>query len=130
MKSEPAPAAEPQADEAAATSFLQRAPLRRRLRYLRRYRQVALRDLGSLVYESSRDGAAQPQPIAEQVAALSRLDAELDSLERALAERRELLALREPGLAACEHCATIHGSDARYCPQCGGRVGGPAQRKR
>ena len=58
-------------EDVRATSFLQRASLRRRLRYLRRRRELALRELGELVLESHRRGE---QRSAE-------LDAKLTSVE-------------------------------------------------
>ncbi|HUB76743.1 MAG TPA: zinc ribbon domain-containing protein [Solirubrobacteraceae bacterium] len=118
----PAPAvAQPdeQPPDAAATSFLQRAPLRRRLRYLRRRREVALRDLGGFVFEGHRQGERSEEALAEKLAALSAIEQERETLERALGDRRELEVLREPGISACADCQTLHGSDARFCPNCG-----------
>ena len=52
---DPAPPTAP-ADGARATSFVERAVLRRRIRFLRRRRELALHDLGGFVYETHRLG--------------------------------------------------------------------------
>jgi hypothetical protein len=118
-----APAAEPAPDSSAdgkqAAGFLQRASLRRRLLFLRRSREVALRDLGGFVHEAHRQGEARPALLSEKLAALDALEGERQTLERALDDRQELVVLREPGITACPQCSTIHGSDARFCPGCG-----------
>jgi hypothetical protein len=109
----------PPADPARATSFLQRVPLRRRLQYLRRRRELALRDLGGFVYEEHRQGEDRTTLRSEKLDALDALDSELQTIQHALEDRQELLVLREPGIASCPHCSTIHGSDANFCPNCG-----------
>jgi hypothetical protein len=107
------------ADGAQAAGFLQRASLRRRLLFLRRSHEVALRDLGGFVYAAHRQGEAHPALLSEKLTALDALDGERQTLERALDDRQELAVLREPGITACPQCSTIHGSDARFCPGCG-----------
>ena len=102
-----------------ATSFLQRAVLRRRLRFLRRRRELALHDLGGLLFESHRLGEARAELLGEKLAAITALDDELATLQRALELREELAVLHEPGIASCPQCATIHDSAANYCPSCG-----------
>jgi len=93
----------------AATGFLQRAVIRRRVRFLRRRRELALHDLGE-------PGEA---PLAEKLASLSALDGELATLQRALELREELAVLHEPGINSCPQCSTIHDSAANFCPTCG-----------
>ena len=110
-------------EEASATSFTQRAPLRRRLRYLSRRRELALRDLGGFVFESHRQGEERPGLVADKLGALSAIDDERELLERALEERRDVIALREPGISVCAACSTLHGSEANFCPHCGTAVG-------
>lgn len=112
--------------EASATSFTQRAPLRRRLRYLSRRRELALRDLGGFVFESHRQGEERPGLVADKLGALSAIDDERELLERALDQRREVIALREPGISVCAACSTLHGSEANFCPHCGTAVGSGA----
>ncbi len=50
---------------------------------------------------------------------LGLIDGELRTLEAALHERRSVTVLREAGITACPRCAAIHGSEDRYCPNCG-----------
>ena len=105
-----------------ATSFLQRASLRRRLNYLRRRRELSLRDLGGFVFECKRQHQDQPGLLAEKLAALGAIDDECEQLERALGERQEIAVLREPGISSCANCGALHDSGAHFCPQCGTNV--------
>jgi hypothetical protein len=104
---------------AGATSFLQRAVIRRRVRFLRRRRELALHDLGGFLFESHRLGQPRDDLLTEKLAALTALDDELALLQQSLALREELAVLREPGIAACSHCAAIRDSAANFCPNCG-----------
>jgi ribosomal protein L40E len=117
------------------SSFRDRGRLRRRLRYLRRVRELGFRDLGGLVFDLHRFGRRNDELVLGKLAALDAVDRELRAIERVLDERRDILELREPGVAACPRCGALHGSDAQFCPQCGtqfsgplamGEVGGPA----
>ena len=102
-----------------ATGFMQRAVVRRRLRFLRRRRELLLHDLGGFVFESHRLGDDRADVRTEKLDALSALDAELAALEHALDAREEVAVLREPGIASCPRCSTIHDSAANFCPTCG-----------
>ena len=82
-----------EASEQRATSFLERARLRRRVAYLRRRRELALRQLGLAVLEKG--------DVEAQLSALVALEEERTKLEQALGEHRELAVLREPGIAVC-----------------------------
>ena len=108
-----------QRDGERATSFLQRAALRRRIRFLRRCRELALHDLGGFVYEAHRLGESRPELTASKLAGVDEIDGELATLERALRLGEELIVLHEPGISSCAGCATIHDSAARFCPGCG-----------
>jgi hypothetical protein len=110
---------EPVAGGSRATSFLERAPLRRRLRFLIRRRKLALHDLGGLVFESHRLGESRSELEAEKLAALDAIDGEIATLQRALSMREEVTVLRESGISSCPRCRTIHDSTASYCPSCG-----------
>ncbi len=99
--------------------FRVRGRLRRRLRYLRRVRELGLRDLGGLVFDLHRFEREGGPLVAGKLAALTTVDQEVRELETALDDRRELIVLREPGLAACPRCAALHGTDANFCPNCG-----------
>ncbi len=103
----------------AATSFMQRAVIRRRVRFLRRRRELALHDLGGFVFESHQQGQPRDDLLADKLAALTALDDELALLQQALELGEEVVVLREPGIVACAHCATIRDSAANFCPNCG-----------
>jgi hypothetical protein len=111
---EPAdPAAPPQ------PSFRNRGRLRRRMRFLRRVRELGFRDLGGLVFDQHKFHRPNEELVRGKVAALAAVDSELRALEEALGEKRDITELREPGITACPRCGTLHGSDARFCPSCG-----------
>ena len=100
-------------------SFRNRGRLRRRLRFLRRVRELGFRDLGGLVFDQHKFDRQNADLVRGKVAALAAVDAELRALEQALGEKRDVTELREPGISACPRCGTLHGSDARFCPSCG-----------
>jgi hypothetical protein len=106
-------------------SFRDRGKLRRRLRYLRRVRELGYRDLGGLTFDLHRFGRDGAPLIQEKLAALGAVDAELRAVERALGEERAFVDLHEAGIAACPRCAALHGSEARFCPSCGIALVGP-----
>jgi ribosomal protein L40E len=106
-------------------SFRDRGRLRRRLRYLRRVRELGFRDLGGLVFDLHRFGRRNDELVLGKLGALDAVDRELRAIERVLDERRDIIELREPGVAACPRCGALHGSDARFCPQCGTQFSGP-----
>jgi hypothetical protein len=105
--------------------FAGRGRLRRRLRYLRRVRELGLRDLGGLVFDQHRFERPDPELVRGKVAALGAVDAELRALERVLDRGTAVTELREPGISACPRCGALHGSDARFCPSCGVPLRGP-----
>jgi hypothetical protein len=109
----------------AAPSFRDRGRLRRRLRYLRRVRELGFRDLGGLVFDLHRFGRQGDQLVGGKLAALAAVDSELRALETVLNDRRPITELREPGIASCPRCGALHGSDARFCPACGVPFSGP-----
>jgi ribosomal protein L40E len=106
-------------------SFRQRGRLRRRLRYLRRVRELGYRDLGGLVFDQHKFARMNEDLVRSKITALTAIDAELRALEHALDDRRPLTELREPGVSVCPRCGALHGSEARYCPSCGVPVHGP-----
>ncbi len=119
----PAPAA-PEPEEA---GFATRGKLRRRLRYLRRVRELGYRDLGGLIFDQHRFGRANEALVQGKVAALTQIDGEVRALEGALHDHRQVAELREAGIGACSRCGAIHGSEARYCPACGLSLTGPTE---
>lgn len=127
---EPQPAVpagvEPQDTAAPARpSFRERGRLRRRLRYLRRVRELGFRDIGGLVFDLQRFGRSNEELVKGKIAALEAVDHELRALETALDDRHDIVELREPGIAACPRCGALHGSEARFCPACGIELRGP-----
>jgi hypothetical protein len=112
-----APAASP------ASSFGSRGRMRRRVRFLRRARELGYRDLGGLVFNLHRFGQRNDELVLAKLTLLGHIDEELRTLESALAERSPITVLREAGITACPRCAAIHGSEDRFCPNCGLSLG-------
>jgi hypothetical protein len=114
-------------DPATATqpSFRDRGRLRRRLRYLRRVRELGFRDLGGLVFDQHRFNRPNEELVRGKLAALQAVDGELRALEAILDDGQSIHELREPGISACVRCGTLHGSDANFCPNCGAPISGP-----
>jgi hypothetical protein len=104
---------------AAATGFRERGRLRRRLRYLRRARELGYRDLGGFIFDLHRFGREGADLVQSKLAALMAIDGELRALEAALGEHREVAVLREPGIGSCLKCGALHGSTDSFCPHCG-----------
>jgi hypothetical protein len=129
QETEGQPAAASDAPTAPETpSFHDRGRLRRRLRYLRRVRELQLRDLGGLVYETYRMARPRQDLVERKVSVLAATDAELTGLEHALDDVRPMLELREPGIGGqCPRCGEIFGSDARFCSHCGAGLAGEAE---
>jgi hypothetical protein len=108
--------------------FLERGGLRRRLRFLRKTRELAYRDLGGLVFEMHRLGQQRDDLLRGKLATLQGIDAELRAIEQALREHHGVTVLREAGVTACPRCAAIHGSEDRFCPACGFSISRGAER--
>jgi hypothetical protein len=99
--------------------FSERGRMRRRIRFLRKARELAYRDLGGLVFDLHRFASRNDALVLAKLETIGRIDGELRALESTLAEHRPVTVLREAGVAACPRCAAIHGSDDRFCPNCG-----------
>jgi hypothetical protein len=115
-------------EEPRTPGFRERGRMRRRVRFLRKARELAYRDLGGLVFEMQRLGQRHDELVAAKLGVLAGFDGELRTLEAALGERWPITVLREAGIAACPRCAAIHGSDDRFCPACGMPLGRHADR--
>jgi hypothetical protein len=125
------PAGVDPAEAAAQPSKGRRGRLRRRLRYLRRARELMLRDLGGLLYEVHRTGggdlSAHGIVIGAKVQRLASLDAEATAIETALASPRGETVVFQPGIGGtCDACGELYGSGARYCSNCGAPTGAAA----
>jgi hypothetical protein len=99
--------------------FSERGRMRRRARFLRKARELAYRDLGGLVFNLHRFGQRNDALVVAKLSTLGHIDAELRTLEGALAEHQPVTVLRDAGIAACPRCAAIHSSEDRFCPNCG-----------
>jgi len=99
--------------------FGERGRMRRRARFLRKARELAYRDLGGLLYNLHRFGQRNDALVLAKLTTLGQIDTELRTLEGALAEHQPVTVLRDAGIAACPRCAAIHGSEDRFCPNCG-----------
>lgn len=102
------------------STVLARGRVRRRARYLRRLREIQLRDIGGFLLELHRAGREQPNLVRAKVLSAARTDGELRALERALGEPVAVRELREAGIGgACQNCGAVYGSADRYCASCG-----------
>jgi hypothetical protein len=128
----------PQTDATAATivaepqprrpGFRARGRMRRRLRYLRKLRELQVRDLGGLVFDLRRFERKRDDLITQKIDQIRACDDELHALERALDERRDLRDVREPGIGGtCPRCFAIYGSADKFCASCGAAFGGAVQ---
>jgi hypothetical protein len=93
--------------------------MRRRVRFLRKARELAYRDLGGLVFTLHRFGQRNDALVLAKLSALREVDAELRGIESALKEHRSVTVLHEAGVTACPRCAAIHSGEDRFCPNCG-----------
>jgi len=125
-----APYAGPPPAAAAQPGLRERGRLRRRVRYLRKLRELELRDLGGLVFTMYRFSSKRQDLVRDKLKVMFEHDAELRDLEGRLGDPRRTVEVREPGIGGtCPACGALHSSDARFCSQCGRPVGkdaGPA----
>jgi hypothetical protein len=117
----------PTTDPVEQPGFGSRGRARRRARFLRRARELAYRDLGGLVFDLHRFGQRNDTLVLAKLSTLDHIDSELRTIERALRDRRPVTVLREAGITACPRCAAIHGSEDRFCPNCGLSIAPRAQ---
>jgi hypothetical protein len=108
-----------------------RSRLRRRTRYLRRVRELLLRDLGGLVYEIHRAGGGdrvhQQALVRGKTERIAALDGELFALENRLGSAHPETVLREPGVGGtCPTCGELYSSHAKFCSACGRPLTGRA----
>jgi hypothetical protein len=102
----------------------ERGRLRRRVRYLRRLRELQLRDLGGLVFDLFRFGEQRDDLVRDKLDTLTATDEELRWAEGVLGEPERERDLRVAGVGGtCPNCGALHSSDARFCSQCGVELG-------
>ncbi len=99
--------------------FIARGRIRRRIRFLRKARELAYRDLGGLVFNLHRFGQRNDALVLAKLTTLGHIDSEARALETNLHEPQPLTVLSEAGITACARCAAIHSSEDRFCPNCG-----------
>ena len=98
----------------------QRGHLRRRARYLRRLRELQLRDIGGFMVELHRFDRQQPDLVRDKVTAAAETDRELRALEQSLEQKSLPADVRQAGIGgACPECGSVHGSADRFCAWCG-----------
>jgi len=120
---EPTPSEAP--PEVPAPNIRERGRIRRRARYLRRLREVHLRDIGGFMVELDRFQRDRPDLVAAKIESAAQIDRELRALQHALASEQPLRELREAGIGgACESCGAVHGSGDRFCASCGQHLQG------
>lgn len=99
--------------------FRDRGRFRRRLRELRQQRELALRDLGGLIFELHRFKQSRQDLVDKKLETLNEIDQELQGLENTLQAFRIVEELHEPGVSSCPSCGALHGTSANFCPTCG-----------
>jgi hypothetical protein len=98
----------------------QRGRLRRQVRFLRKQRELQLRDLGGLIFDMYRFGSKRQELVREKLRLMFEADRELREFEAMLGGRRGALEVREPGVGgSCPRCLTLYSTDAHYCWRCG-----------
>jgi hypothetical protein len=98
----------------------QRGRLRRRVRFLRKQRELQLRDLGGLIFDMYRFGSKRQELVREKLRRMFEADRELREFEAMLGGRRRAFEVREPGVGgSCPRCLTLYSTDAHYCWRCG-----------
>lgn len=119
---------QPAAAQERRPGFRERGKMRRRVRYLRKVRELQVRDLGGLVFDLRRFERKRDDLVAQKIDQIRASDDELRALERALDERRELRDVHEPGIGGtCPRCFALFGSADRFCSHCGAALGGAVQ---
>src|SRR4051794_24205954 len=93
----------------ARPSFRDRGRLRRRLRYLRRVRELGFRDLGGLVFDQHKFDRQNVDLVRGKVAALAAVGAELRGLREGLGGKRGITRLRGPGRTPWPRCGALPG---------------------
>jgi hypothetical protein len=113
---------------ARATTARERGIMRRRVRRLRRVREVLLHELGALVFEMERRGRRRDVLLRHKIDQLRVVEDESAGLIAALGEERSLVEVVSAGIVgACGTCGTLMSTDARFCSNCATPVSAQAQ---
>jgi hypothetical protein len=116
----PQPTAAP---ETRRLGFRERSRLRRRVRFLRKRRELELRDLGGLIFDMYRFGSKRQDLVRDKLQSMFAADRELREFEHLLAGRQRRVNLREAGVGgACPRCQQLYSTDAQFCSNCGETV--------
>ena len=76
--------------------LIQRVRLRRRVRFLRKQRELQLRDLGGLIFDMYRFGSKRQDLVREKLRVMFEADRELREFEAALGGRRMRVVAAAP----------------------------------
>jgi hypothetical protein len=105
----------------------ERAAMRRRVRMVARTRDALVRELGVLVVEMERLGRRNDELLGRKAREITTLDEELRGLREALGERHTIEQVVATGIAgACAKCASLLGTEDRFCSRCGTPAGDEA----
>jgi hypothetical protein len=113
---------------AAATTARERGVMRRRVRRLRRVREVLLHELGALVFEMERRGRSREPLLRRKLDQLQVVEDEAGGLLAALGDERSLVEVVSAGIVgACGNCGTLVSTDAHFCSNCATSVSARAR---
>jgi hypothetical protein len=111
-------------DEPPRLRARERGRARRRLRFLRQFRELQMRDAGGFVFELYRFGEQRDELVRGKLDALIVTDKEIRALEILLGQAGHGREIRLPGIGgACPHCGAFHAIDSRFCAACGATLG-------
>ncbi len=115
LRSGPTPAGETR-----RLGLRERSRLRRRVRFLRKRRELELRDLGGLIFDMYRFGSKRQDLVRDKLQEMFAADRELREFEHLLGKRPRRLDIREAGVGgACPRCQQLYSTEARFCSRCG-----------
>jgi hypothetical protein len=102
----------------------ERGRARRRLRYLRRLRELQLRDLAGFVLDLYRFGEQRDRLVRQKLDRVIDTDKESHALEALLGEGQSgdarMYEIRLPGVGGtCPSCGDFHATAAHFCANCG-----------
>jgi hypothetical protein len=118
LRPQPAPA-----EQTRKVGLRERTRLRRRVRFLRKRRELELRDLGGLIFDMYRFGSKRQDLVRDKLQEMFADDRELREFEHLVGRRQRRLDIREAGIGgACPRCGQLFSTEARFCSRCGQNV--------